>query len=224
MQPFLQLRLLLFRITLIVSNLRLCEQFCIIFCRVFGFSPLVFTGFGEKKKFYLLTANKCGLNQKPWWRLEERLMRQILNLHKYTHTPLSASFNKPWLSKGSAGTGLEEWVARARCALRCCWLVVLLRPKVQFISPRRAQARPQVQDYNLNGCFILQITLYFYFLLTLTQQAVSPSPGNSRPKFLLSIRFLEIAVNIFGWVLRLTGSRSKLLVLVALTSLGLIYD
>jgi hypothetical protein len=65
MRPFFQLkiRLLLFRINLIVSNLRLCEQFCIILYRVLGFSRLVFTVFG-KKMFYLLTANKCGLNHK----------------------------------------------------------------------------------------------------------------------------------------------------------------
>jgi hypothetical protein len=66
MRPFFPLRLLLFRITLIVSNLRLCEQFCIILCKVFGFSPLVLTIF-RKEEVLFVDSKKCVLNHKKNW-------------------------------------------------------------------------------------------------------------------------------------------------------------
>ncbi len=72
MRPFFRLRLVLFRITFTVSNLRLSENFCIILCRVFGFLPLVLTIFGEL--FLLLTVKKSGLNYKKKPGLSQKSM------------------------------------------------------------------------------------------------------------------------------------------------------
>jgi hypothetical protein len=66
MRPFFQLRLFLFRNTLAASNLGLCELFCILHKIVQGFRDFTIglNKFRGKKMFYLLTANKCGLNHK----------------------------------------------------------------------------------------------------------------------------------------------------------------
>ncbi len=58
----------MFRITLIVSNLRLCEQFCIILCRVFGFSfHHWFLQVLEKKVLFVDSKEMWSQPKKTWF-------------------------------------------------------------------------------------------------------------------------------------------------------------
>jgi hypothetical protein len=70
-----------------VSDLRLCEQFCILLCFP-AFTIAGLTIFGGKNIFYLLTAKKWGLNyqktndlfekKKNWFKQKENVFFWVI--------------------------------------------------------------------------------------------------------------------------------------------------